>query len=79
MATNIDETFNIVDKIIITATETYDNFIFEYIKPWCELKTHHVVSKRLLIRALTEFQKNHPEEFNLLNSISMKETHNENI
>ena len=44
-------------------SETVDNFIFEYINPWCEELIQHKLSKKMLERALLEYKDNHPEEF----------------
>lgn len=62
MATDADEIFNMVDKIITTVDETYDNFIFECVKPWTQNKTQMIIHKQLLVNAIREYQKNHPEE-----------------
>ena len=42
--------------------ETYDEFIFKQVKPFCENAVRMVISKELLVRALTEYFENHPEE-----------------
>lgn len=42
--------------------ETRDEFIFKQVKPFCENAVRMVISKELLVRALTEYFENHPEE-----------------
>ncbi len=46
----------------IKAVETMDDFIFQTIRPYCELVSQRKISKEILKRALTEYFKNHPEE-----------------
>ena len=67
----IESLFNIVDKMTLSVDETMDGFVFSCIKPWIEYHTNYQfkVSKPLLIRALMEFRKNNPEEFDMLSKI----------
>ena len=62
MDNDIDKLFNMVDKIATSVNETYDEFIFECVKPWTQDKTQMIISKQLLVNAIREYQKNHPEE-----------------
>lgn len=56
----------IVEKIITEAQETEENFIFTTVRPYCESVTELVISKKILINALLEYKRNHPEEFEKL-------------
>lgn len=53
---------NIYEIMTIKAVETMDDFIFQTIRPYCELVSQRKISKDDLKRALTEFFKNHPED-----------------
>ena len=46
----------------IKAVETMDDFIFQIIRPYCELVSQRKISKDDLKRTLTEYFQNHPEE-----------------
>ena len=54
---------NEIGDFIIKLEETRSDFIFETIYPYCEERTRMKISKNLLIRALREYKKNHPKEF----------------
>lgn len=62
---NDDISFNVADicnTILTRAKETYDEFIFETVEPYCNQVTKQRISKQILKRALIEYFKNHPEE-----------------
>ena len=42
--------------------EATDEFVFQTIKPFCEGIVECKISKKLLVKALTEYFQNHPEE-----------------
>lgn len=54
--------FRFTAEIQMQTHETIDEFIFTQIKPFCENTFQRVISKDLLVRALTEYFENHPEE-----------------
>lgn len=45
--------FEQIIQAVTKASEDYENFIFETIKPYCEEKTQMKISKRELVQALT--------------------------
>lgn len=47
----------IINEIVMKATENQENFIFETIKPWCQETTQFKISKQELVRALTFYKK----------------------
>ena len=55
--------FGILNEYTIRTqiTETYEDFIFEQIQPYCETVMRQKISKKLLIFALTDFKENHPD------------------
>lgn len=53
---------NIYETGFVRARETYDDFIFETIEPYCNKVSQRKISKEILKRALTEYFKNHPKE-----------------
>jgi hypothetical protein len=46
-----------IEKIQTRATEDYDNFIFETIRPYCEDITQQVISKQYLENALLHYRE----------------------
>ena len=52
---------NIYEIMTIKAVETMDDFIFQTIRPYCELVSQRKISKDNLKRALTAYFKNHSE------------------
>ena len=58
----IDETFKIQQKI----SEETDRFIYESIAGWYERDYQIIISKRLIVRALSYFKEHCPEEFEVL-------------
>lgn len=54
--------FHFTAEIKTQCQETYDEFIFKQVKPFCEDAVQRVIKKDLLVRALTEYFENHPEE-----------------
>ena len=52
----------ITDKIAYTVQEEWDRFIFQTVEPYLEEMTKIVISKEILVRALTCFAHEHPEE-----------------
>lgn len=54
--------FHFTQEIEMQIQETEDDFIFKVIKPFIEGETGFCISKELLIRAITEYFDNHPEE-----------------
>ena len=65
-----NDVINISYTLDTQMSETVDDFIFEYISPWCEGIVQHKVSKKMLERALLEYQANHPEEFTVKGEIN---------
>ena len=59
--------YDVLNEILIQAAETRDDFIFSTIQPFIENKLQIIVNKNLLERALVEYFKNHPEEYNVVN------------
>lgn len=51
-----------IQKVVNKVEETYEEFIFTSIRPWCEEVTQQRISKSILEKALKEYFKNHPEE-----------------
>ena len=49
------------ESYCVQVCESYDEFIFEQIKPYCETIMKQRIPKILLIAALTEYKKNHPD------------------
>ena len=56
----------LIGKITCTVDETYDDFIFACIAPYCREKTQLKINKQLLVRALLTFRKEHPDEYHNL-------------
>ena len=54
--------WDFIDKIYMQMRETQDDFIFSTIIPYITDTTQITVNKELLVRAITEYFKNHPEE-----------------
>lgn len=54
--------WDFIDKIYIQMRETQDDFIFNTIIPYITDTTQIIVNKELLVRAITEYFQNHPEE-----------------
>ncbi len=52
---------NYYDLMTIQAIETYEEFIFQTIRPYCELVMQRKISKKVLEQALTEYFENHPQ------------------
>lgn len=52
---------NIYEIMTIKAVETMDDFIFQTIRPYCELVSQRKISKDDLKSALTAYFKNHSE------------------
>ena len=56
----LEETFpNMYETVFVRARETYDDFIFETIEPYCNEVSQQKISKKILEQALTEYFKNH--------------------
>ena len=60
--TETDDGITITDKIVYTVEEQFDRFIFQTVEPYLEDRMKFVISKEILVRALTCFAKEHPEE-----------------
>ena len=56
--------WDFIDKIYMQMRETQDDFIFSTIIPYITNTTQIIVNKELLVRAVTEYFQNHPEELN---------------
>ena len=54
--------WDVIDKLYTQMRETQDDFIFSTISPYITNTTQIIVNKELLVRAITEYFKNHPEE-----------------
>lgn len=54
--------WDFIDKIYMKARETQEDFIFSTIAPYITDTTQIIVNKELLVRAVTEYFQNHPEE-----------------
>lgn len=54
--------WEVVDKIMMEMEERKEDFIFTTIEPFLENKLQIKIDKDLLLRAVTEYFKNHPEE-----------------
>ena len=54
--------WDFIDKIYMQMRETQDDFIFSTINPYITDTTQIIVNKELLVRAVTEYFQNHPEE-----------------
>ncbi len=54
--------WDFIDKIYMQVHETQDDFIFSTIIPYVTDTTQIIVNKELLVRAITEYFQNHPEE-----------------
>ena len=54
--------WDFIDEIYMQMRETQDDFIFSTISPYITDTTQITVNKELLVRAITEYFKNHPEE-----------------
>ena len=54
--------WDFIDKIYTQMRETQDDFIFSTISSYITNTTQITVNKELLVRAITEYFKNHPEE-----------------
>ena len=54
--------WDFIDKIYTQMRETQDDFIFSTISPYITDTTQIIVNKELLVRAITEYFQNHPEE-----------------
>lgn len=54
--------WEVVDKIMMEMEERKEDFIFTTIEPFLENKLQIKINKDLLLRAVTEYFKNHPEE-----------------
>ena len=54
--------WDFIDKIYTQMRETQDDFIFSTISSYITGTTQRIVNKELLIRAITEYFQNHPEE-----------------
>ena len=54
--------WDVIDKIYTQMRETQDDFIFSTISPYITDTTQIIVNKELLVRAITEYFQNHPEE-----------------
>ena len=52
-----------IDKIYMQMRETQEDFIFSTISPYITNTTQITVNKELLVRAVTEYFQNHPEEY----------------
>ena len=60
--TKTDDGVTITDKITYTVREEFDRFIFQSIEPYLTDIIKIVISKEILVRALTCFAHEHPEE-----------------
>lgn len=47
--------------IQVQAMETFDEFIFQTIEPYCEQVMRRKISKKVLEQALTEYFEKHPQ------------------
>lgn len=54
---------NPYEEILTRAIEKMDEFIFRTVEPYCSKISERRISKSLLKRALTEYFKNHPEQY----------------
>ena len=54
--------WDFIDKMYMQMRETQDDFIFSTIAPYITDTTQIIVNKELLVRAVTEYFQNHPEE-----------------
>ena len=54
--------WDIIDEIYMKMRETHDDFIFSTIQPHLEETMEIKINKELLVRAITEYFQNHPEE-----------------
>lgn len=73
---NITETedgITITDEITYTVQEEFDRFIFQSVEPYLEEMTKIVISKEILVRALTCFAHEYPEELKYLQEKIAKE------
>lgn len=64
--TETDDGINIINKITYTMEEEFDRFIFLSVEPYLKDMTKLVISKEILVRALTCFAHEHPEELKYL-------------
>ncbi len=55
--------WDFIDEIYMKMRKTQDDFIFSTIQPHLEKIMETKINKELLIRALKEYFKNHPEEY----------------
>ena len=54
--------WEVIDNIMMEMEERKEDFIFTTIAPFIENKLQTKINKDLLLRAVTEYFKNHPEE-----------------
>ncbi len=50
-------------EIVCEVTESYDEFIFETVRPFCEKTVKQKITKETLTEALFEYKERHPEKF----------------
>lgn len=54
------------DTVYMNMCENEDEFILEFIRPYCEKIVKHHIPKELIIRALVIFKEEHAEEWDYL-------------
>lgn len=54
--------WDIIDEIYMKMREAQEDFIFSTIQPHLEETMEIKINKELLVRAVTEYFQNHPEE-----------------